>query len=312
MSTSKLSDLALERLVRLVRGTGYRFVTVTPATIERVNGRPGNEWARDLRGVFGYSRRFSPEVVPTSIFDAMLDAGVAVRDGGGWKSTIRLSTLDSWIFVHSAHPTVDSQSVFFGPDTYRYAAAIRAHLETNGGPIRRAIDIGSGAGVGAILVASAKPQAQVHAIDINPAALRMTSINAKLAETKNVVVEESDLLSGTDGDFDLILANPPYLLDEAARTYRHGGAPLGAGLSLAIVDTAIARLAQGGTLLLYTGVAMVDGHDPFFDIIAPKLEKMGLHWDYREIDPDVFGEELLAPAYAQTERIAVVVLRATI
>lgn len=306
---SKVSDLALERLARKVQSAGYRFVTVTPATIERVNARPRNDWARDLRGVFGYSRRFLPEALPSEIFDAMLEAGVAARDGEGYRSTIRLSTLDPWIFIHSAYPTVDGDSVFFGPDTYRYAAAIRAHLEASEVPIRRAVDIGSGAGVGAIVIASARKEARAHAVDINPAALRLTSINARLAQLDNVIVQESNLLDGTEGGFDLIVANPPYLLDEEARLYRHGGDPLGAGLSIAIVDKAIERLEEGGTMLLYTGVAMVDGRDPFLEIIRPKLERAGIHWDYREIDPDVFGEELLTPAYAHIERIAVVLLR---
>ena len=47
------ADDALLRLAAAVRDTGYRFVTVTPATHARVNARPGNEWAHGLRDVFG-------------------------------------------------------------------------------------------------------------------------------------------------------------------------------------------------------------------------------------------------------------------
>ena len=36
----------------------------------------------------------------------------------------------------------------------------------------------------------------------------------------------------------------------------------------------------------------------------------GTRFDYRELDPDVFGEELDRPAYAHVERIAVVALDA--
>lgn len=303
--------MALERLARMVRDTGYRFVTVTPATIERVNSRPGNEWAKDLRGIFGWNRRFRPELLPKVIFDEMRAAHIAVPDGDGWKSAARLSTLGEWIFIHSAYPTIDNQSVFFGPDTYRYAGLISSHLESNPAPIRRAVDIGSGAGPGAILIASSRPDALVDAVDINPLALGLTAINARLAKVDNIRVKESDLLAGVDGSFDLIVANPPYLLDEEERAYRHGGAPLGAGLSIAIVEAALERLNRGGTLLLYTGVAMVDGRDPFFEAITPQLDRPDISWDYREIDPDVFGEELAEEAYAQTERIAAIGLRAT-
>ncbi|MFP3374385.1 methyltransferase, partial [Pseudomonas sp. SIMBA_068] len=80
------------------------------------------------------------------------------------------------------------------------------------------------------------PHAQVSALDINPLALRYTAINAALAGISNVSVEPSDLLYGVTGTFDLIVANPPYMLDLNARTYRHGGGALGAELSLRIVE----------------------------------------------------------------------------
>ena len=45
-------------------------------------------------------------------------------------------------------------------------------------------------------------------------------------------------------------------------------------------------------------------------LLWPSLEPRlrGTRHDYRELDPDVFGEELERPAYAQVERIAVVAL----
>ena len=81
--------------------------------------------------------------------------------------------------------------------------------------------------------------------------------------------------------------------------------------SLAIFDTAMERLAPGGTLLLYTGVAIFAGEDPLLEAIRLSLRDTGWDWDYQEIDPDVFGEELQKPAYAEAERIACVALRLT-
>jgi methylase of polypeptide subunit release factors len=126
------------------------------------------------------------------------------------------------------------------------------------------------------------------------------------------VPRHSDLLSAAEGAFDLVVANPPYLLDPARRAYRHGGGRLGEGLSLAMLDAAVGRLAPGGTLLLYTGVAVVNGHDPFH---AEAERRLAAHprvaWAYREVDPDVFGEELDTGAYAEADRIAAVVLTVT-
>ena len=110
--------------------------------------------------------------------------------------------------------------------------------------------------------------------------------------------------------FDFIIANPPYLIDAAKRTYRHGGGELGNELSLDIVDTATQRLNAGGTLLLYTGVAIVAGHDAFLAVAEEKLKRAGFTFNYSEIDPDIFGEELLSAPYNKADRIAAVVLTA--
>ncbi len=301
------TDAALFELGRLLRDSGYSFTTATPTTHTRVNARAGNEFARNVRGVFGWSRSFFPAILPPRLWELMGRAGIARPDGERWKCTLRLSSLGGNLFFHSAFPTTDADSVFFGPDTYRFARAIAAHFERHTQPVRRAVDIGTGSGVGAILVAQARPDALLFGADINPVALRLARVNAAL-NGANVETRESNLLAGVEGEFDLIVANPPYLVDEAERAYRHGGGPLGAGLSLAIVDAALERLARGGALLLYTGAAMVDGNDPFRDALEAKLNAHDCAWFYEETDPDIFGEELECPAYERADRIAAVVL----
>jgi methylase of polypeptide subunit release factors len=114
------------------------------------------------------------------------------------------------------------------------------------------------------------------------------------------------LLKNVGGSFDLIVSNPPYLADPGHRAYRDGGGELGDALSIAIIDAAIARLAPGGLLWVYTGVAFVDGEAPFLRAAAERLDRAGLRWRCEEIDPDVFGEELDEPAYASADRIAAV------
>ncbi len=300
---------ALLQLARAVQAAGYDFITPTPATHARVNARTDAQWANDLRGVFGWSRPFREGVLDPGIPAQMQAAGVLTGAGAVMRSAVRLSSLDGLLFLHSAFPTAAADAVFFGPDTYRFARAILAHLK-HGPSIGRAVDVGCGAGPGAILVARAQPGAEVYAADINPAALQMTEVNAALAGVR-VSAVESDLLASVPGSFDLIVSNPPYLVDPDARAYRHGGGPLGAGLSLAILDTALGRLAPGGTLLLYTGAAIVNGGDPFKEAAAARLVGTGTSWTYEELDPDVFGEELERGAYITADRIAAVLLTVT-
>ncbi|MCL1090173.1 class I SAM-dependent methyltransferase [Shewanella profunda] len=237
----------------------------------------------------------------------MRNADVLNPQGDGWISRVRASTLHGQLFLHSAFPTTTSDAIFFGPDTYRFTNAIVRHLAGNT-PVRRAVDIGCGAGPGAVVIALERPLAEVFAVDINDMALRYSAVNAGLAGATRVVTKHSDLLNGVDGGFDLIVANPPYLLDVHERIYRHGGGSFGEGLSLSIASLAKTRLAHGGTLLLYTGTAIVDGNDRFRAAVASLLDDSALEWDYMELDPDVFGEELDEPAYAEVDRIAAVLL----
>jgi methylase of polypeptide subunit release factors len=304
------ADSALFELACALRDRDYCFVTPTPKTHACVNARPENALAKNERDVFGWSRPFRREILPDEIVALMQRAEILESDGDNWKSTMRLSSLSGQLFWHSAFPTTDADAVFFGPDTYRYARAIHHFFDVSTHNACRVVDIGCGAGPGAILCALQNPAAEIFGVDINPKALRLTQINAALAGVE-VRAHHSDLLNNVDGEFDLIVANPPYLVDASERAYRHGGGPLGADLSLKIVDAALERLAPEGSLLLYTGVAMLDGRDPFREEVESRLNQFNGDWNYHETDVDVFSEELEGGAYAHCDRIAAVVLTVT-
>jgi len=304
----EVSNHPLVLLGEMLQSMDYRFITVSPLTHQRVNNRAGNEWARNVTDIFGWSRPFKRTVISAEMFGLLYQANVLEPQDAGWISKVRWSTLGDSLFVHSRFPTRETDAVFFGPDTYRYAQAIRAHLKQETRSGMRVADIGCGAGPGAILSALARPMAEVIAVDINDKALDFAAINSHLAAASNVKLVHSDLLQDVEGDFDLIVSNPPYLLDPAQRAYRHGGGTHGAALSLQIVDLAVDRLAPGGSLLLYTGVAMINGEDPFLAAFHSILKDRPVNYRYREVDPDVFGEELLNSAYQDADRIAAVVL----
>jgi len=310
-ATQVEADQALLQLGQRLRADGYRFTCVTPATHSRVNAREGSGQASSLRDVFGWSRPFAPGLLSNDELQLLERAQVLVPRGELLGSSVRWSSLDDLLLVHSAFPTDASDAVFFGPDSYRFAQVIHQHLQHHPMPVEHAVDIGCGSGVGALLIARAAQHAQVSAVDINPLALRYAAINAALAGVSNVSIAPSDLLDGITGTFDLIVANPPYMLDRSARTYRHGGGALGAELSLRIVEQACERLTRHGTLLLYTGVAIVDGRDALLEAVRLRLAGPQWAWVYREIDPDVFGEQLAEPGYEQVERIAAVALTVT-
>lgn len=302
---------ALARLGAVVRDTGYAFTAITPASHKIVNARPGNAQARSLRDVFGWSRPFRAELLPPGLFETMSALDLLEKVDGGFKSKVRFTRSRGNLFMHSAFPTEAKDAVYFGPDTYPFVDAVVDSLSRRRAPLRRAVDICSGAGPGAIAIAAAAPEAEVTMVDINPLALRYGAANAVLAGHPGIKTCLGDKLSRLDGDFDLVVAHPPYMVDRADRAYRHGGGSFGADLSLSIVRAALGRLAPHGTLVLFTGVAIVDGEDSFAPIVGGWAAEAGCEWSYRETYPDVFGEELAQPAYAEVERIAHVVFEAT-
>lgn len=291
-------DQALIEVLRRLKADGYVFVTPTPATHAVVLGKKPKR-ARSLRDVLGWSLPFDEGLLAPALFD-LLQAGGALRpEGKNWKSRFRVSSLDDRLYLHSAYPTDGADSVFFGPDSYRFASFVRARM--TGRPAVVA-DIGAGAGVGGLTAAELAPSARVVLTDVNPEALRLARINAEAAG----IAVETRLAEGCDGlpeAVDLILANPPYMVDDQGRAYRDGGELHGGALSLDWARQAIGRLKPGGRLLLYTGSAIVDGVD---HLKAELAGLAGAGLAYRELDPDVFGEELCRPAYAAVERIALV------
>ena len=325
---------AVNRLLAEVAETAYRFTTPTPTTQQRYLDRSGCTTASSLRDIFGWNLPFEANTLSPSMLQHMRDAGVlmqcvatqtsALRKLPGrprlYQSAVRIGSLDGDLFLHSGFPTEAPESVFFGPDTYRFARFVQHALQdtlthqasADCAPKtlpRRILDLGCGTGAGGIVAARVLQQHGedycVTMRDINPAALHYTTVNAAIAGIR-IQLSHGDALAALDGEFDLIVANPPYLFDDARRTYRHGGAGLGRALSVQFVKESLPRLAPGGLLLLYTGVAMVDGLDPFLTEVLPLVSQAGYRWSYAEIDPDVFGEELSRPMYQHVDRIAAI------
>jgi release factor glutamine methyltransferase len=302
---------SLVALGRALEDEGYAFVTVTPETHRRVMARAtaaGRSSAGSLRDVFGWSLPFEPSLLPPRMMELATAAGILAREGTRLRSKVRFSLLHEHLFVHSAYPTTTGDAVFFGPDTYRYCDLVLEHARD----ATRLVDVGCGSGAGGIV--AAERAERVVLADINREALAFAQVNVVLAGIEQrVEIVESDVLAAVAGEVDLVIANPPYMVDPASRAYRDGGGRFGEALAVRIAREALSRLSPGGRLVLYTGAAVVDGVDTFLEAVRPVCAEATAELVYREIDPDVFGEEIeLNDAYARVERIAAVGLVASV
>ncbi len=294
--------LALTRLLQLLGERGYRFTAPTPETHRRVLKHPDKRQARELRDVFGWSLPFAAELLDAEVLGCLEAAGAVERRRGLLRSRVRVASLGEDLFVHSSYPPGE-ETVFFGPDTYRFADMIRAELGDGPAP-RSVVDIGAGTGAGAIAAARLCQPERLVLTDVNDKALAYARANAAKAGLEVDCVKTEDL-DGVEGPFDLVLANPPFM-GAGGPTYQNGGALFGSEVPLRWAAAAAAVLAPGGRLLLYTGSAIVAGEDRFRQALDGLFAGEPFDLAYREIDPDIFGEALSDPAYRGVDRIAAV------
>lgn len=308
--------LLLQELVRTMAMQGYRFTTVTPKTHERFLARAVG-LAKNSSDIFGWNLPFNADTLPPLVLDLLYRGDLISDHRDHLKSKVRISSLRDDLFLHSSFPTDDNDSVFFGPDTYRFARFITQSLKSfqlqRKHPLQ-ILDVGCGSGAGGVAAVRSLPHQlpyQLHLNDINPTALTYASACVQATNIPATLIL-GDFFTINEPKFDLIVSNPPYISDSAGRLYRDGGRQLGLDLSLRIVRHALQLLAPGGHLLLYTGVAMTNNsNNPLLCELNLPLLGDNFRWSYDEIDPDIFGEELDQPEYRNANRIAAVGLTIT-
>jgi release factor glutamine methyltransferase len=127
-------------------------------------------------------------------------------------------------------------------------------------PDARMVDLGTGSGAIALALKATRPALQVEAVDYSHAALAVAQANAQRLGLA-VTFSQGSWLSGTEGVFQAIVSNPPYIREDdehlpALRFEPRQALTAGNdGLDdiRTIIDQAKTRLQTGGWLLLEHG-----------------------------------------------------------
>jgi methylase of polypeptide subunit release factors len=127
--------------------------------------------------------------------------------------------------------------------------------------VERALDVGTGSGVQALL--SARHAREVIATDVNPRALAYTELNAALNGFTNVECRAGSMFEPVPGEtFDLITCNAPFVVSpENKWAYRDSGLPADE-ISERIVGAAAEHLADGGYATLLVSWIARSADDP--------------------------------------------------
>jgi release factor glutamine methyltransferase len=157
-----------------------------------------------------------------------------------------------------------------------------------GSPLRIA-DVGAGSGCIALALAKEMPLAEVHAIDISPAALEIARANsARHQLDSRIQFRAADLLAGFENEFfDFIVSNPPYVGESEenqvqleVRNFEPRGAVFAGHTGVEVIERLIpqahAALKPGGWLVME-----ISGN------IVEDVKKLLTNWSEVTIKPDL-------------------------
>jgi methyltransferase family protein len=167
--------------------------------------------------------------------------GLAARDGFDLRGEVRLVPHDDLV-IASDRP--DERTAEAHVAAVHRPSRTLAELTVRR-PVRRALDLGCGNGIQAILMS--RHALRVVATDLNDRALRFARFNARLNGVHNVEFRHGSFFEPVaDERFDLIATNPPYVISpESEFLFRDSG--LGGDRVSAEVTRALpAHLDEGG------------------------------------------------------------------
>ena len=158
------------------------------------------------------------------------------------------------------------------------------------GPKPRVLDLCTGSGCIAWSVAFGAPGAEVTAVDISPEALGLaeTQFSVLPAEVTAPVFVRSDVLAACpeiDGTFDLLVSNPPYVMEKEKSLMRRNVLGYEPGLALFVPDDDpllfYRAMATAATRLLApTGVGIVEINEA----LGPETEEIFRSAGYSETE----------------------------
>ena len=160
----------------------------------------------------------------------------------------------------------DKRAMVPRPETEELVELLKSEIQD---PKSEILDVGTGSGVIALSLAAEFPEARILAVDVSDDALALAQENAiRLDLSGRVQFLKSRLLETTEGPFDLIVANLPYISTQDRRTLsrevlRDPEIALFAGargdeLVRELINQAPTRLGPGGTLALEIGLGQRD------------------------------------------------------
>ena len=192
--------------------------------------------------------------------NALATTGLATIDGGRLTPNGRITPVDDLLLASdglSSNPEEDPPDYV---STYSPTSRLCDYL-TPRPRVERALDVGTGNGVHALL--AARHSRRVIATDVNERALAFTELNAALNDLANVECRKGSLFDPVAGEtFDLITCNAPFVVSPERRWVYRDGTFDGDEVSGHVVRGAAEHLAEGGFATMLVSWIGTDEDDP--------------------------------------------------
>jgi release factor glutamine methyltransferase len=155
----------------------------------------------------------------------------------------------------------------------------------------KVLDVGTGTGAIALAIADEAPSARITAMDVSSDAIALARENLDLTGVDGRVrLVEHDLTTGLgDGEFDLVVSNPPYVdpeelagLQPEVRDWEPHIALVASGATEAVAHAATQALRPGGWIVLETAAGAAER-------IRSLLDELG--YEQVTITPDLAGRD---------------------
>jgi methylase of polypeptide subunit release factors len=192
--------------------------------------------------------------------DALEKTGLATVQGDLLVPNCRITPVDDLLMASdglSSNPEEDPADYV---STYSPTSRLCDYL-TPRPRVERALDVGTGNGVHALL--AARHCRRVIATDVNERALAFTELNASLNDLSNVECRAGSLFEPVAGEtFDLITCNAPFVVSPERRWVYRDGTFDGDEVSAHVVRGAAEHLAEGGFATMLVSWIGSDEDDP--------------------------------------------------
>ncbi|WP_225894277.1 carbamoyltransferase C-terminal domain-containing protein [Atlanticothrix silvestris] len=211
-----------------------------------------------LRGVLKQARL--QEIFGNELFSTLCSLGMLIHCGEDWKSRVDLFAV-AGLYLATDHRYMILAEDHFDEDAVMYVGMDSMGLVYTAPQYlaNRVLDLCCGSGIQS-LVASRYAK-EVVGVDINPRAIRFARFNAQLNGVSNTQFYLGNLYEAVSGNFDTILANPPFVPSPNEQCRFRDGGEDGEEILARIISESAKNLTPDGRLFIVTDLVNLQEYE---------------------------------------------------